>query len=131
MLPTAARAATVSMKNTVWGEAIRRQLRDHGLTQAELARLAGINRSTVQHILRGGHCHTETLERLADAFGMPLADLFHEPVSIGLRKDRLVAAVLRELSETIGESVADHLARRRQDERRRGRRTDTPLPFAD
>jgi transcriptional regulator with XRE-family HTH domain len=117
-------------QNSVWGEAIRRQLREHGLSQTELARLAGINRGTVQHILRGGHCHTETLERLATALGMPLADLFQEPVSLGVRRDKLVAAVLRELSESIGEAVAERMARRRTDERRR-RQPDTPLPFTD
>ena len=120
----------VRTKNSVWGEAIGRQLRDHGMTQTELARLAGINRGTVQHILRGGHCHTETLGRIADALGMPLAELFQEPLDIGVRRDKIVAAVLRELSESIGEAVTEHLARRRLAERRR-RRTDTRLPFND
>lgn len=118
------------MKNSVWGEAIGRQLREAGLTQTELARLAGINRGTVQHILRGGHCHTETLARIADALGMPLADLFQEPVDIGIRRDKVVAAVLRELSETISIAVDEHLSRRRIAERRR-KRGDTRLPFSD
>jgi len=118
------------MKNSVWGEAIARHLREHDMTQAELSRLAGINRGTIQHILRGGHCHTETLERIAVALGVPLADLFQEPVSIGVRRDKIVAAVLRELSETIGEAVSEHLTRRRVADRRR-RKGDTPLPFSD
>jgi transcriptional regulator with XRE-family HTH domain len=120
----------VRAKNSVWGEAIGRQLREAGLTQTELARLAGISRGTVLHILRGGHCHTETLERIANAFGMPLADLFQEPVDIGIRRDKVVAAVLRELSETIGEAVDEHLSRRRLLARRR-KRADTRLPFTD
>ena len=37
------------------------------MTQQELARLAGISRSTVLHIVRGGHSGTETLERVAGA----------------------------------------------------------------
>jgi transcriptional regulator with XRE-family HTH domain len=119
------------MKSSIWGEAVRRHLREHGLTQTELARLAGISRGTVQHILRGGHCHTETLERIANALGTPLTDLFQETVSLGVRRDKLVAAVLRELSDTIGEAVAEHLARRRRAEKRHGRRKDTPLPFSD
>ncbi len=118
------------MKNSVWGEAIARRLREREMTQAELARLSGISRGTIQHILRGGHCHTETLERMAVALGIPLADLFQEPVSLGLRRDKIVASVLRELSETIGDAVAEHLARRRQVERRR-KRGDTRLPFSD
>ena len=100
------------------------------MTQTELARLAGINRGTVQHILRGGHCHTETLERIATALGMPLADLFQEPIDIGIRRDKIVAAVLRELSDTIGDAVDEHLSRRRLAERRR-KRGDTRLPFTD
>jgi transcriptional regulator with XRE-family HTH domain len=96
----------------------------------ELARLAGINRGTVQQILRGGHCHTETLERIANALGLPLADFFQEPIDIGVRRDKIVAAVLRELSQTISEAVDEHLARRRLLTRRR-RRTDTRLPFND
>jgi transcriptional regulator with XRE-family HTH domain len=118
------------MKNTVWGDAIARQLRDAGLTQTGLARLAGINRGTIQHILRGGHCHTGTLARIADALGMPLADLFQEPVDIGVRRDKIVASVLRELSDSIRESVAEHQARRRLAARRR-RKGDTRLPFSD
>jgi transcriptional regulator with XRE-family HTH domain len=120
----------VRHKNSVWGEAIRRQLRERGLTRTELARMAGVNRGTVQHILRGGHCHTETLDRLAAALGVPLAELFQEPVDIGVRRDKVVAAVLRELSETISEAVGEHLARRRMAERKR-RRGDTRLPFSD
>jgi len=85
----------------------------------------------VQHILRGGHCHTETLERIAVALGMPLAEVFQEPVDLGVRRDKLVAAVLRELSDTIATAVDEHLARRRLEERRRGRKPDTRLPFSD
>jgi transcriptional regulator with XRE-family HTH domain len=120
----------VRTKNTVWGEAIARHLHEQGLTQTELARLAGINRGTIQHLLRGGHCHTETLERIARALGMPLADLFQEPIDIGIRRDKIVAAVLRELSESIGDAVVEHLARRRLT-RRGGRRGDSRLPFSD
>jgi transcriptional regulator with XRE-family HTH domain len=117
-------------KNTVWGESIGRHLREQKLTQSELARLAGLSRSTVQHLLRGGHCHTETLDRVAVALGIPLSDLFQEPIDIGVRRDKIVAAVLRELSEAIGDAVVEHLARRRAVQRR-GRRGDTRLPFSD
>jgi transcriptional regulator with XRE-family HTH domain len=120
----------VRHKNSVWGEAIYRQLRERGMTQAELARLAGVNRGTVKHVLGGGHCYTETLERFATALGVPLAELFQEPVDIGVRRDKVVAAVLRELSETISEAVGERLARRRVADRRR-RRGDTRLPFSD
>jgi transcriptional regulator with XRE-family HTH domain len=125
-----AETALVPIKNSVWGDAIGRQLQEQGLTQTELARLAGINRGTVQHILRGGHCHTETLERISIALGLPLADLFQEPIDIGLRRDKIVAAVLRELSESIGDAVAEHLGRRRLSQGRR-RRAETRLPFTD
>ena len=35
------------------------------MTQAELARLAGVHPDTVSHIVRGGHCSTDTLEKIA------------------------------------------------------------------
>jgi transcriptional regulator with XRE-family HTH domain len=120
----------VRTKSSIWGEAVARQLRETGLTKTELARLAGVSRGTVQHIVRGGHCQTETLERLAAALGMPLADLFQEPIDIGVRRDKIIAAVLRELSDAIGSAVDEHLSRRRRDSGRR-RRPESRLPFSE
>ena len=73
----------------VWGEAIKALLAERGLTQVELARLAGINRSTVLHIIRGGHCTTDTLAKIATALGVDVAELFTTPLDIGIRRDRM------------------------------------------
>jgi transcriptional regulator with XRE-family HTH domain len=114
----------------VWGEAIRALLRERGLTQVELARLAGINRSTVLHVMRGGHCETETLEKIARALEVDVAELFATPLDIGIRRDRMIAAVLRELSESVSTAVVHDLEQRRK--RRVARaRGERKLPFAD
>jgi transcriptional regulator with XRE-family HTH domain len=114
----------------VWGEAIRALLRERGLTQVELARLAGINRSTVLHVMRGGHCETETLEKIARALEVDVAELFATPLDIGIRRDRMIAAVLRELSESVSTAVVHDLEQRRKRRVARGR-ADRKLPFAD
>ena len=72
------------------------------MSQAELARLAGIHPATVSHVIRGGHCTTETLEKIAAALGVDLSELFGPPVderTVLLKRDRVVSAVLRELCE--------------------------------
>lgn len=115
----------------VWGDAVRGLLHERGLTQTELARLAGINRSTVMHIVRGGHCGTETLEKIAKALEVDVAELFTTPLDIGIRRDRMIAAVLRELSESVSTAVVHDLEQRRKHRLTRGRKRDRRLPFAD
>jgi transcriptional regulator with XRE-family HTH domain len=115
----------------VWGEAIRAVLAERGLTQVELARLAGINRSTVLHVLRGGHCGTDTLEKIARALEIDISELFTTPLDIGIRRDRMIAAALRELSEAVSNAVVHELEQRRHRRLTRGRKKDRRLPFAD
>lgn len=115
----------------VWGDAIRTLLTERGLTQMELARLAGINRSTVLHILRGGHCGTDTLEKIAKALEVDVSELFTTPLDIGIRRDRMIAAALRELSESVSNAVVHELEQRRHRRLMRGRKADRRLPFAD
>lgn len=115
----------------VWGEAIKAVLAERGLTQVELARLAGINRSTVLHVLRGGHCGTDTLEKIAKALDIDVAELFSTPLDIGIRRDRMIAAALRELSESVSTAVVHELEQRRQRRLTRGKKSDRRLPFAD
>ena len=108
-------------------------MQDRGLTQVQLARLAGIDAGTVAHLVHGGHCTTETLVKLAEAMQVDLADLVSPPHSrndLTSRRDRLVAAVLRELSDDVAVAVADAMHRRRRD-RRVPDKTERPLPFAD
>jgi transcriptional regulator with XRE-family HTH domain len=115
----------------VWGEAIRALLGERGLTQVEMARLAGISRSTVLHILRGGHCSTETLAKIAKALQVDVAELFTTPLDIGIRRDRMIASVLRELSESVSTAVVHDLEQRRKHRLTRGRKSNRRLPFAE
>jgi transcriptional regulator with XRE-family HTH domain len=116
-----------------WSEAIRFLLEERGLTQVQLARLAGIDPGTIGHLARGGHSTTETLVKIAKALEVDLAELVSRPAGrddMASRRDRLVAAVLRELSDDVAEAVADAVYRRRK-ERRVSRIAERPLPFGE
>ena len=115
----------------VWRDAIRAMLRERGMTQQELARLAGISRSTVLHIVKGGHCGTETLERIAAALDVDVAELFTAPLDLGVRRDRMIAAVLRELSDSVSAAVMADLKQRRKRRIGTTRKSDRRLPFAE
>jgi transcriptional regulator with XRE-family HTH domain len=115
----------------VWRESIRALLAERGMTQQELARLSGLNRSTVQHLLKGGHCSTETLERVARALGVDLAELFTPPLDLGVRRDRMIAAVLRELSDSVSDAVMADLQHRRKRQLGGVRRSNRRLPFSE
>jgi transcriptional regulator with XRE-family HTH domain len=115
----------------VWRDAIRALMRERGMTQQELARLAGISRSTVLHILRGGHSSTETLERVAAALDVDVAELFTAPLDLGVRRDRMIAAVLRELSDSVSAAVMADLKNRRKRQLGSPRKGDRRLPFAE
>lgn len=115
----------------VWGDAIRALLRERGMTQIELARLAGISRSTVLHVVKGGHCSTETLELVAGALDVDVAELFTAPLDLGVRRDRMIAAVLRELSDSVSASVMADLQHRRKRQIGVTRKSARRLPFAE
>jgi transcriptional regulator with XRE-family HTH domain len=117
---------------TVWGRALKQQLELRGMTRLQLARLAQLDPGTVSHVLHGGHCSTETLEKIAQALEVNLAELFLpagasvEPQDL---QDRLVAAVLRELSDEVGTAVTARMQRRRAATARLP--GETPLPFGE
>jgi len=115
----------------VWREAIRALLVERGMTQQELARLAGLNRGTVLHVLKGGHCSTETLERIARALEVDVAELFTPPLDLGVRRDRMIAAVLRELSDSVSAAVIADLRHRRRRQIGGSRRSNRRLPFSE
>jgi len=76
-----------------WNDAVVALIDEQGITQVELARLAGIHPDTVSHVVHGGHCSTETLEKLAAALGVDLGELFGQPAderSLTLKRDRVV-----------------------------------------
>jgi transcriptional regulator with XRE-family HTH domain len=115
----------------VWQDSIRAMLAERGMTRQELARLSGISRSTVLHVLKGGHCSTETLECISRALEVDLADLFTTPMDPGIRRDRMIAAVLRELSDAVSTAVMADLQHRRRRQLGVPRRSDRRLPFAE
>ena len=115
----------------VWRDAIRALLRERGMTQQELARLAGISRGTVLHVVKGGHCSTVTLERIARALDVDVAELFTAPLDIGVRRDRMIAAVLRELSDSVSAAVMSDLQQRRKRQIGGTRRSARRLPFSE
>lgn len=51
-----------------------KEARAQGLTQAQLARKAGINESAMSNIANGLRPGRQRLERIADAIGWPLED---------------------------------------------------------
>jgi transcriptional regulator with XRE-family HTH domain len=117
-----------------WGDAVAGLLEEQGMTQAELARLAGVHPETVSHVVHGGHCSTETLEKLAAALDVDLGELFGAPAderTVLLKRDRVVASVLRELSTAVSTSVLRELAERQKRRPGRKRAVDVKLPFAE
>lgn len=58
---------------------IRARCVSRGWSTAALARAAGISRTTADHLLSGKatHPHVQTLEKVAAAFDVPLAELSH------------------------------------------------------
>lgn len=104
------------------------------MTQVELARLAGLHPDTVSHVIHGGHCSTETLEKLAVALDVDLGELFGPPVderTASLKRDRVVGAVLRELSAAVSAAVVQELTERQRRRGARKRSVDVKLPFSD
>jgi len=119
---------------TRWGDQLASLLQEQGMTQAELARRAGVHPETVSHIVRGGHCSTDTLEKMAAALQVDLGELFGAPPdrkTATLQRDRLVSAVLRELSGAVSDAVVQELALRQRRRLPRRKGTDVALPFSE
>jgi transcriptional regulator with XRE-family HTH domain len=112
---------------------IRDLLEERGHTQAHLARLAGVDPGTIAHLLQGGHCSTHTLELVADALGVEMADLFRhaeEPRSVAAARDRVVAAVVRELSDDLATAL-EQVQRDRKGRRPTRLKGERKLPFQE
>ena len=61
-------------------ESVRRMRREKGLSQQELADLAGVGQDSISAIETGRHePHPRTLRKLANALGVEVADFFREP----------------------------------------------------
>jgi transcriptional regulator with XRE-family HTH domain len=61
-------------------ESVRRMRREKGLSQQELADLAGVGQDSISAIETGKHePHPRTLRKLANALDVEVADFFREP----------------------------------------------------
>jgi len=117
-----------------WSDAVQALIDEQGITQIELARLAGLHPDTVSHVIHGGHCSTETLEKLSAALGVDIGELFGPPADEGtaaLQRDRIVGAVLRELSSAVSVAVSQELSERRKKRLPKRRGIEVKLPFSD
>lgn len=66
---------------------LRRLLAQHGLTIAEVARRAEIDRRTVQAVLNdAGKPHPKTIHQLAEAFGVAVDEFYVEPSQLLYRQ---------------------------------------------
>lgn len=81
---------------------LRRLLAQHGLTIAEVARRAEIDRRTVQAVLNdAGKPHPKTIHRLAEAFGVAVDEFYVEPSQLLYRQfDEESNPLVREVVES-------------------------------
>jgi len=117
-----------------WSDAVVALIEEQGITQVELARLAGLHPDTVSHVIHGGHCSTETLEKISAALGVDIGELFGPPPderTAALQRDRIVGSVLRELSSAVSAAVSQELAERQKRRVPRRRGIEVKLPFSD
>ncbi len=64
-------------------ESVRRMRREKGLSQQELAKLAGVGQDSISAIETGKHePHPRTLRKLAKALDVEVADFFKEPAPL-------------------------------------------------
>ena len=82
---------------------LRRLLAQHGLTIAEVARRAEIDRRTVQAVLNdSGKPHPKTIHRLAEAFNVAVDEFYVEPSQLLYRQFD------QETNPLVGEVVEAH-----------------------
>ncbi len=81
---------------------LRRLLAQHGLTIAEIATRAEIDRRTVQAVLNdSGKPHPKTIHRLAEAFGVATDEFYVEPSQLLYRQfDRETNPLVTEVVES-------------------------------
>lgn len=63
------------MKSRINTETLRTLLFRKGLSQTDVARLAGISRGNVSQICNGKSCRESTAQQIADALGVSLEEL--------------------------------------------------------
>jgi transcriptional regulator with XRE-family HTH domain len=60
---------------------IKELCQSNGITQKELAGRLGISDISLNQTLRGDYPQLQTLERISNALGVPVTDLFERPAS--------------------------------------------------
>ncbi len=84
-------------------ESVRRIRREKGLSQQELANLAGVGQDSISAIETGKHePHPRTLRKLAEALDVEVADFFREP-AVPLAEAPREAGQLQTSAQTIEE----------------------------
>jgi transcriptional regulator with XRE-family HTH domain len=113
-----------------WGNAIAFHLAERGWSQRQLADKASLRPNTLTNLIKHGRdSDTATLSRIAAALQIDLAELFMTREQIEIlrshrehRVERLKAAVLRELSDTVSTLVQKEVDRLAKAERDSGAR---------
>lgn len=108
-----------------WGNAIAFHLAERGWSQRQLADKAALRPNTLTNLIKHGRdSDTATLSRIAAALQIDLAELFMTREQIEIlrshrehRVERLKAAVLRELSDTVSTLVQKEVDRLAKAER--------------
>ena len=108
-----------------WGNAIAFHLAERGWSQRQLADKASLRPNTLTNLIKHGRdSDTATLSRIAAALQIDLAELFMTREQIEIlrshrehRVERLKAAVLRELSDTVSTLVQQEVDRLAKSER--------------
>ena len=109
-----------------WGNAIAFHLAERGWSQRQLADKASLRPNTLTNLIKHGRdSDTATLSRIAAALQIDVAELFMTREQIEIlrshrehRAERLKAAVMRELADTVSSLVqkeVDRLAKLERD----------------
>jgi transcriptional regulator with XRE-family HTH domain len=117
-----------------WGNAIAFHLAERGWSQRQLADKASLRPNTLTNLIKHGRdSDTATLSRIATALQIDVAELFMTREQIEIlrshrehRVERLKAAVLRELSDTVSTLVQKEVDRLAKAEREAPPRKRTP-----
>jgi transcriptional regulator with XRE-family HTH domain len=66
--------------NRLFGDRVARARKEQGLSMRDLATKAGVSGSTASRVERGTETWLSVAARIAEALGVPLAELVAEPV---------------------------------------------------
>jgi transcriptional regulator with XRE-family HTH domain len=126
--PVAQKSRIGTREVTAIGSRLRRVRKEHGLTQAELARQIGIQQSDLSRMEKGEYrVSLDNLFKILGAFDLDLADFFEEKSSTSgtgqplSREDMKILHLLRELSPEGRAEVQEFLEFKLRKERQQRR----------